>query len=108
MKRYDTKLGKVSENQVKKKDFPYFLKIQKKIFELNNKIKNLASNFSYGKDFPFLKTKNSTKDSKIKEIKALDLEAEKSKIYLLSIIHRLESLEFGLDKLIDYNIKNKK
>lgn len=75
---------------------------------MNNKVKTLTGNFYYGKDMAYLKTKNSTKDSKIKEIKTLDLEAEKSKIYLLAIIHRLESLEFGLDKLIDYNLKIKK
>lgn len=52
--------------------------------------------------------KNSEKENKFKQIKVLDQDAEKSKFYLLSIVHRLESLEFNLDKLIDYNLKNKK
>ena len=57
---------------------------------------------------PYLKMKNSEKESKYKQIKMLDQDAEKSKFYLLSIIHRLESLEFNLDKLVDHNLKNKK
>lgn len=60
------------------------------------------------KDMPYLKMKNSEKENKYKQIKILDQDAEKSKFYLLSIIHRMESLECNLDKLIDYNIKNKK
>ena len=60
------------------------------------------------KELPYLRMKNSEKEGKYKQIKVLDQDAEKSKFYLLSIIHRLESLEFNLDKLIDYNIKNKK
>ena len=60
------------------------------------------------KEMPYLKMKNSEKESKYKQIKMLDQDAEKSKFYLLSIIHRLESLEFNLDKLVDHNLKNKK
>ena len=60
------------------------------------------------KELPYLRMKNSEKEGKYKQIKILDQDAEKSKFYLLSIIHRLESLEFNLDKLIDYNTKNKK
>ena len=60
------------------------------------------------KELPYLRMKNSEKEGKYKQIKILDQDAEKSKFYLLSIIHRLESLEFNLDKLIDYNSKNKK
>ena len=60
------------------------------------------------KELPYLRMKNSEKEAKYKQIKVLDQDAEKSKFYLLSIIHRLESLEFNLDKLIDYNTKNKK
>jgi len=52
--------------------------------------------------------KNSEKEGKFKQLKSLDQDAEKSKFYLLSIIHRLESLESNLDKLIDYNLKYKK
>ncbi len=76
-----------------------------------NKVKFFSQNLQtvFGtKEVPYLKMKNSEKESKFKQIKFLTQDAEKSKFYLLSIIHRLESLEFNLDKLIDYNLKNKK
>ena len=57
------------------------------------------------KSLPFLKSKSSDITNKIKQFKLLETDAEKSKFYLLSLIQRLEMIEFTVDKFIDTKYK---
>lgn len=84
---------------------------KKRLFDTFSKLKFQAQalqSLTNSRELPLTKSKSSDKERKFKEIRSLDQDCEKSKFYLLSIVHRLEALETNLDRLIDHNLKKSK
>ena len=75
---------------------------------IKNKISSDASLSKYEqKNLIFLKPKSGDLEKKINDIKALEIDTQKSKYFLLTIIRRLEELEQKLDLCMDQKMKAK-